>query len=848
MIKPGKFFLIVLFIFILCNSFFEVFAFEHRDEEIIGNTSSNKSSIMYFAELNNFERPVSDETYEADEADETYETDEEVKKNRNENKISEEKHVNQEYDKSNDVETVTLDEMVVTDKKSRKEKIVFDSPDPVIVFTREQIDRIKPKSIGDLFFYEPGLDVTDDATYWARKPMIRGLGADRVLVIVDGARLKTHFGMGGAYLSLIEPDTVETVEIIKGPKSVMYGSNAIGGVIKITTKNPKKTAEMSKVTGNFELGYTSVNEMISGRVGVAGMSDKVSFTGGISYRDAENYKLPNGEEEESAYKENNIDFSLSYDINKDNNIKFSYNRHRTWDVSTPPFLFNIDGEYMSAMMDLPIMDTMGNMIDYIDRLAKNRWVKLLGLDSLAKIIGMDLDQSFVTTDFSIGFNEMVYERYAFDYTLNNINSFWDEMRFNIYYQDTPTDFYVNIKPNVFDANVVEIDVTTNFTVETVGGTIDNTFKFNNHTIDLGFEVYKDEANGAPMKIAITPMQMPASIQMELPPLNAELNSFDVYIQDTWDVSDFFSLIVGVRQDYTESENFAEKGNVLQDSLNYLFAIDDLNINHDDKKLTYSVQTVFNFTDHLKLLASVATGFRVPNLMERYLVGSIGIATAVANPYLEPEESLNYEIGLKGYNPGKWDWQITVFKSYLDNMIAAHMLMNMQNLIQFRNVKEAEMEGGEASVTYYLDDNFLTFANIAYCKGENTVTGGNLNSVPPLNGVVGFRYQKDNFWSADEFWTQFELRLVDRHDELEESNEGMVDSMFQMAPGFGDVETPGFAVLNIRAGFAIPQDIIELKTTITMAVENVLNKDYTEPLSFQRTQPGRSFKLFVNTVF
>ena len=84
MIKPGKFFLIVLFIFILCNSFFEVFAFEHRDEEIIGNTSSNKSSIMYFAELNNFERPVSDETYEADEADETYETDEEVKKNRNE--------------------------------------------------------------------------------------------------------------------------------------------------------------------------------------------------------------------------------------------------------------------------------------------------------------------------------------------------------------------------------------------------------------------------------------------------------------------------------------------------------------------------------------------------------------------------------------------------------------------------------------------------------------------------------------------------------------------------------------------------------------------------------------------
>ncbi len=831
--KSGRFFL--TFIFILFMFIFEVFALEFKDEEIIGNTDNKKPFNMYFAELNDFEKLATDETHEED------------RKNINENTGNKEQ-LSKESDKSDVIEKLTLDEIVVTGKKSKKEKIVFDSPDPVIVLTREHIDRIKPKSIGDLFLYEPGLDITDDATYWARKPMIRGLAADRVLVIVDGARLKTHLGMGGAYLSLIDPDMVETIEIIKGPKSVMYGSNAIGGVIKITTKDPKKTAQMSKVTGSLETGYTSVNKMKSGRVGVAGNSGKVSFVGGISYRDAGDYDLPDGGQEESAFKENNIDFSLSYDIKKDHNMEFSYNRHRTWDVSTAPFLFNVDGEFMSSMMDLAIMDTMGSLIDFVDNMAKNKWVNLLGLGYLSKIIGMDFDQPFITTDFRIGFNEMVYERYAFDYTLNNISSFWDEIKFNIYYQDTPMDFFVNIKPNIFDMNVVEIAVTTKFTVETTGGTIDNKFKFNDHTVDFGVEIYNDSANGDPMKIAITPMQMPAAIQMELPPLNAELNSFDIYVQDEWVVSDFFTLIAGVRKDYTESKNFVEKGNVLQDSLNFLLGIDDLNVDHEDSKLTYSVQTVFNLTDHVKLLASAATGFRVPNLMERYLVGSIGIATAVANPYLEPEDSLNYEIGLKGYNPGKWDWQITVFKSYLDNMIAAHMMMNMESLIQFRNVKEAEMEGGEASLSYYIDNNFLTFANIAYCKGENTVTGGNLNSVPPLNGLVGFRYEKDNFYSVDEFWTQFEARLVDRHDDLEQDNGGMVDSMFQMAPGFGDVETPGFAVFNIRAGFCIPQNIIEQKTTITMAVENVLNKDYTEPLSFQRTQPGRNFKFFVNTIF
>ena len=116
-------------------------------------------------------------------------------------------------------EPVVLEKVVVTDVRPESEirKLkVFESPDPVTIITREQIDEFKPKSIGDLFFHVPGVDVTDDATYWTRKPVIRGLKSDRVIIIVDGARLKVHLGMVGAYLSLIDPDTVEQIEIIRG--------------------------------------------------------------------------------------------------------------------------------------------------------------------------------------------------------------------------------------------------------------------------------------------------------------------------------------------------------------------------------------------------------------------------------------------------------------------------------------------------------------------------------------------------------------------------------------------------------------------------------------------------------
>ncbi len=93
---------------------------------------------------------------------------------------------------------------------------------------------------------------------------------------------------------------------------------------------------------------------------------------------------------------------------------------------------------MSQMMDLPIMDTMGGLIDYIDEVAKSDWADSSWLvNKLAGFCGMDLHKPFIFADFRIGFNEMVYERYALDYRINNINSSWDETKVNIYIIKTP---------------------------------------------------------------------------------------------------------------------------------------------------------------------------------------------------------------------------------------------------------------------------------------------------------------------------------------------------------------------------------------------------------------------------
>ncbi len=74
----------------------------------------------------------------------------------------------------------------------------------------------------------------------------------------------------------------------------------------------------------------------------------------------------------------------------------------------------------------------------------------------------------------------------------------------------------------------------------------------------------------------------------------------------------------------------------------------------------------------------------------------------------------------------------------------------------------------------------------------------------------------------------------------------MDDMVSIMPVFTPL--PAFAYFNFRTGFSLKESFVGDKNTILFAIENILNKAYTEPMSFQRIQPGRSFKLFLTTEF
>lgn len=114
-------------------------------------------------------------------------------------------------------------------------------------------------------------------------PILRGVIGNQVLIVVDGVRLNDSTTRGGPNQSLngIDPATVERIEVIRGPSSVLYGSDAIGGVILIWTKNQaplgERAADQPKrtMTAGWDAQYTDVND---------GWSSSL-FSGGASASD-----------------------------------------------------------------------------------------------------------------------------------------------------------------------------------------------------------------------------------------------------------------------------------------------------------------------------------------------------------------------------------------------------------------------------------------------------------------------------------------------------------------------------------------------------------------------------------
>jgi iron complex outermembrane receptor protein len=212
---------------------------------------------------------------------------------------------------------VTLEEVVVTATRDIQE--IRKIPANVTVITRKEIERSHVQTIVDLLRNEVGVMVRDLLGTGKNVSVdIRGYGETsplNTLVLVDGRRVN-EIDLSGVDWAQIPLDQVERIEILRGPGSVLYGDNAVGGVINIITKKPEKpfSAGAEGVIGSYH--YNKESGSISGKWGPFSAILDAGYTGTEGYRD-------NG-----FLRAKDVGGKVLYDLNENISLNFSGGFHQ----------------------------------------------------------------------------------------------------------------------------------------------------------------------------------------------------------------------------------------------------------------------------------------------------------------------------------------------------------------------------------------------------------------------------------------------------------------------------------------------------------------------------------------
>ncbi|ROJ29667.1 TonB-dependent vitamin B12 receptor BtuB [Morganella morganii] len=148
---------------------------------------------------------------------------------------------------------------------------------PVTVVTREEIDKWQSNSVADVLRRLPGVDVAQSGGIGQTSSVfVRGTDARHVMILVDGVRLNQANVSGSSDISQIPLSMVQSIEYIRGPRSAVYGSDAVGGVINILTERKTEGTTLNATMGSH--GYQEYDASTQQKIG-----DRTTITAAGSY-------------------------------------------------------------------------------------------------------------------------------------------------------------------------------------------------------------------------------------------------------------------------------------------------------------------------------------------------------------------------------------------------------------------------------------------------------------------------------------------------------------------------------------------------------------------------------------
>lgn len=580
-------------------------------------------------------------------------------------------------------------DVVVT--ASRVEQDLMDVNMSVSVITQEDIKRSNAQTVGDLLDMIPGVRVNSDGGQGMKRIKIRGEDSFRTVVMIDGQRISEQKSMSGAPM-LIDPAMIERIEVIKGPASVLYGSDAIGGAVNIITKKGGDKPFQAEVSA----GMNSSNNGTTASFSLFGAHNGWRYRLGVAHEKGDDLDTPKGEISPTDFESLGANLFVAYDIDPNKEIGFTVDYFdmdfRSADVNTPAFF-----------VDVPKWKRT-KVGAFTELRAINQYLQRLRVDAFYQNSDKSMHNHVESSEMPFKIDP---------YADNDLDSYG----FSAQADWALGDNHYLITGYEFNYDDLDAISRTESHVANFIGSMASGAPIGSH-----YYTKTGYYQGTMQTHALF-----AAMESTLPyDLKLNYGVRYTYVKTDMTKADGVQHYWSGRNAGTENTSgFGEEGNETND------------------RFVFNAGISWTGIENWTLRAAWSQGFRTPLLQERYVPTSMGQdGTTWNNPDLDPETSDNFEIGARWMN-GTSMLDAALFYSIADNYIDALPSAQHAGQDMYQNVAKAKTLGAEVSVsTQFLQTGFEPYASLTwmrrqydYGNGVETYDSG----TPSLSARYGVRW-------------------------------------------------------------------------------------------------------------
>lgn len=691
-----------------------------------------------------------------------------------------------------------IDEIVVVAHKA--ERSIREIAANVTVLSRDELNADLSTTVADIFRYSPGIDYEASGSRFGTEGInIRGIGGNRVAMLVDGVPLSDQFDIGNfsnATRDFINAGLVERIEVLHGPASALYGSSAIGGVVAVRTPDPADIAGRGTSGGDVTFHWRGADESSHG-TGLFAIGDASMglLLGG---------SLRSGHEIDSAAVQENLDLR-------------SYDR-------TSALVKFVAEDAAGSTWRLGLIHQNAEVLSDIN--------SKLGVGRFRSTTALEGDDSYTM--------DLVNLEYEFGSPGD-----WIDAGVLRAYKETAEVSQQSLDERGLASTPVSIDRFFEFDQDIQG------FELNlqkavdrdrsSHRFGFGLE-YRERETTEFRDGLSTNMNDGTSTNVilgEVFPLRdfpiSESTEWGAYIEDAWSRGDW-SVIAAVRADRYE----------LSPSSDPMYAEDfpfmEL-VSISESDISPKLGLIYRVNPETDIYLQYAHGFRAPPYEDANIGLEIPVFNfrAIPNPDLRSESSDGFDLGLRWHGVDKTA-RISVFRTRYTDFIETKVRLGIDPvsgrlLFQSQNLSETVIEGVEAGGHIYLQSpigEFRLDGSLYLARGENRENGQPLNSVGPGQAVVG-----TSWYSQD---ARRSLRLQSTFTEAWDDRDESSGELFKPA---GRVVFDLYYTQELGDRTTIRAGLLNLTDRVYWNWSDVRGLSPTDPVIPYLAQPGRHVSVSVN---